>query len=120
VARHAAQYIPDYKGDFEMTYEYTKAKPITLRDAGRDEKWLQEVIARDPAILGLGDVVMIQRERPQPTGGRIDMVVADPEEGLRYEVEIMLGTVDESHIIRAIVGKVPGKGTGHPKRLKAL
>ena len=47
-------------------------------------------------------MVVIQRERPQPTGGRIDFVLADPEENLRYEVEIMLGSVDESHIIRTI------------------
>jgi hypothetical protein len=85
-----------------VNYEYVKAKPITLREADRDEKWLQEVISKDPAILGLGDVVIIQRERPQPTGGRIDLVLADPEENLRYEVEIMLGRVDESHIIRTI------------------
>lgn len=85
-----------------MTYEYVKAKPITLRDAGRDEKWLQELISKDPAILGFGDVLVIQRERAQPTGGRIDLVLSDPEEDLRYEVEIMLGTVDESHIIRTI------------------
>jgi hypothetical protein len=85
-----------------MAYEYVKAKPILLRDAGKDEKWLQEVITKDPAILGFGDVVVIQRERSQPAGGRIDLVLADPEEGLRYEVEIMLGTVDESHIIRTI------------------
>lgn len=85
-----------------MNYEYIKAQPISLRDAGRDEKWLQEVISKDAAILGFGDVVVIQRERPQPTGGRIDLVLADPDENLRYEVEIMLGAVDESHIIRTI------------------
>lgn len=85
-----------------MTYEYAKAKPITLRDAGRDEKWLQELISKDPGVLGFGDVLVIQRERPQPTGGRIDLVLSDPEENVRYEVEIMLGAVDESHIIRTI------------------
>ena len=85
-----------------MTYEYMKVKSITLRDAGKDERWLQELISKDPAILGFGDVLVIQRERPQPTGGRIDLVLSDPEESLRYEVEIMLGAVDESHIIRTI------------------
>lgn len=87
-----------------MSFEYAKAKPIRLRDAGKDERWLQELIAKDPAVLGFGDVILIQRERPQPTGGRIDLVLADAdtEEKLRYEVEIMLGTVDESHIIRTI------------------
>jgi len=85
-----------------MTYEYVKAKPIALREAGKDEYWLQELISKDPGVLGLGDVAVIQRERPQPTGGRIDLILSDAEEDLRYEVEIMLGTVDESHIIRTI------------------
>jgi hypothetical protein len=87
-----------------MSYEYAKAKPIRLRDAGKDERWLQDQIAKDPSILGFGDVLLMHRERPQPTGGRIDLILADAdaEEKLRYEVEIMLGPVDESHIIRTI------------------
>jgi len=85
-----------------MNYEYSKSKPIRLRDAGKDEKWLQELLSKDPSILGFGDVIVVQRERTQPTGGRIDLLLADPEENLRYEVELMLGEIDESHIIRAI------------------
>ncbi len=85
-----------------MNYEYMKVKSINLRETGKDEKWLQDIITKDPAILGFGDVLVIQRERQQPTGGRIDLILSDPEENLRYEVEIMLGKVDESHIIRAI------------------
>lgn len=87
-----------------MSLEYAKAQPVRLREAGKDEKWLQELIARDPSVLGFGEVVVIQRERSQPTGGRIDLVLADadPDQRLHYEVEIMLGAVDESHIIRTI------------------
>jgi hypothetical protein len=85
-----------------MPYEYVKTKPITLRDAGKDEKWLQDLIIKDPGVLGFGDVLVIHRERQQPSGGRIDLILSDPEESLRYEVEIMLGSVDESHIIRTI------------------
>ena len=87
-----------------MSYEHTKTKMVKLREVGKDEKWLQELIAKDPAILGLGDVDLIAREKKQPTGGRIDLILADrnAEEPLRYEVEIMLGSVDESHIIRTI------------------
>ena len=70
-----------------------------MRDAGKDEKWLQDSICKDPGILGFGDVLVIQRERPQPTGGRIDLIL---EENLRYEVEIILGTVDENRIIRTV------------------
>lgn len=85
-----------------MSYTYERAVPSSLRDAGKDEKWLQKTISDDPTILGLGDVDVIQRERPQPTGGRIDLLLADREENIRYEVEIMLGAVDESHIVRSI------------------
>jgi hypothetical protein len=87
-----------------MNYEYTKTKTIRLRDAGKDEKWLQDLIASDPAILELGDVELVTREKRQPAGGRIDIILADrsSDEPIRYEVEIMLGGVDESHIIRTI------------------
>lgn len=85
-----------------MEYEYTKTTPIKLRDAGLDEKWLQDKISEDPSILGLGDLVIIQKERKQPTGGRIDFLMYEPEESTRYEIEVMLGILDESHIIRTI------------------
>jgi len=83
--------------------EYKKAEPVKLRDVGKDEKWLQDRIDEDPSILGLGELAIYRREKKQPTGGRIDFVLSDPEdESLRYEVEIMLGTLNESHIIRTI------------------
>lgn len=85
-----------------MTPSFVKAEPKTLRDLDLDEKWLQERIIEDPSIVGLGDVTIIERERIQPTGGRLDFLMSDPEEGIRYEVEVMLGRLDESHIIRTI------------------
>jgi len=82
---------------------YLKSEPRKLRELGLDERWLQDRIADDPSILGLGDLSIITREKVQPSGGRIDLVLYDPEEeGVRYEVEIMLGRLDESHIIRTI------------------
>ena len=83
-----------------MSYEYTKATPIRLRDAGKDEKWLQELLTKDPTILNLGELVVLQRERAQSSGGRIDL--ADQEANIHYEVEVMLGETDASHIIRTI------------------
>ncbi len=73
-----------------------------MRDAGKDEKWLQERIHEDPSILGLGDLSVIRRERELASGGRLDFLMYDPEDSIRYEVEVMLGTLDESHIIRII------------------
>lgn len=84
-------------------HEYAKLQPVLLRDHPHfNEFWLQDRIADDPAILGLGEVEVRDRERPQPRAGRLDLLLRDLENGKRYEVEIMLGTVDESHIIRAI------------------
>ncbi len=53
-------------------------------------------------ILGLGDVVLKDKERIQPRAGRLDLLLQDAESSKRYEVEIQLGSADESHIIRTI------------------
>jgi hypothetical protein len=79
-----------------------KAVPERLRLLGFDERWLQDQINADPSILGLGDLQVIKKEKLQPTGGRIDFVMYDSKNDVRYEVEVMLGAVDESHIIRTI------------------
>src|SRR6266446_4534908 len=85
-----------------MPLNYHKAKVISLAEAGLDERWLQERILEDPSLLGLGDVSVGQRERKQAPGGRIDFLMSDPETNTMYEVEVMLGRVDETHIIRSI------------------
>lgn len=85
-----------------MSLELKKANSVFLRSMGLDERWLQDRITEDPALLGLGDLDVIRRERSQPSGGRIDFLMYDPEDDTRYEIEIMLGTLDETHIIRTI------------------
>ncbi len=77
-------------------------KPIRIRDIGHDEYWLQDRIYENPAILGLGELETVSRERKQSSGGRLDVLLKDPEDNSMYEVEVMLGHTDESHIIRAI------------------
>jgi len=67
-----------------------------------DEKWVQARIADDASILGLGDVVLKDKERPQPKAGRLDLLLQEAEANRRYEVEVQLGPTDESHIIRTI------------------
>ncbi|MFH0854534.1 MAG: hypothetical protein V1891_03510 [bacterium] len=66
------------------------------------EKWVQEIIANDPSILGLGYLILKDKERIHPKAGRLDLLLQDPDSERRYEVEIQLGKVDESHIIRTI------------------
>ncbi len=67
-----------------------------------DEKWVQERIGEDPTILGLGDLILKDKERIQPRAGRLDLLLQDAESNHRYEVEVQLGATDESHIIRTI------------------
>ncbi len=55
-----------------------------------DEKWVQARIAEDPSILGLGSLVLRDRERSQPGAGRLDLLLQDPETLRRYEVELQL------------------------------
>jgi hypothetical protein len=52
--------------------------------------------------LGLGELHVVQREKAQPSGGRIDFIMSDLDNETRYEVELMLGPVNESHIVRTI------------------
>lgn len=79
----------------------TSAHPISLKSHPEvNEAVIQEFIFNNPSILGLGDLSPIRREKTQPSGGRLDILLGDDD--TRYEVEIMLGATDPSHIIRTI------------------
>ncbi|MDD2465225.1 MAG: hypothetical protein PHI97_14605 [Desulfobulbus sp.] len=83
--------------------EYTKFETISIRNHPElNELWVQDRIAEDPTILGLGDIVLKDRERIQPRAGRLDLLLQDAEASRRFEVEIQLGGTDESHIIRTV------------------
>lgn len=82
---------------------YIKLERVLLQNhPDLDERWVQARIAEDPAILGLGDLILKDKERIQPRAGRLDLLLQDPEADRRYEVEVQLGSTDESHIIRTI------------------
>lgn len=80
-----------------------KSEKILLKNHPEiNEKSIQEFIFTDPSVLGLGNLIPIQREKRQPMGGILDILLSD-EDGLeRYEVEIQLGSTDPSHIIRTL------------------
>src|SRR5690349_7561870 len=86
-----------------MGLTYVNPEVILLKShAEFNERWLQDRIADDPARLGLGDLILKDRERIHPKAGRLDLLLQDAETNRRYEVEIQLGATDESHIIRTI------------------
>jgi hypothetical protein len=85
------------------TYKYVKHQRLLLKIHPQfNEKWVQDRIAEDPLILGVGERILKDQERNQPGAGRLDLLFQDPDSNLRYETEIQLGKTDESHIFRTI------------------
>lgn len=83
--------------------QYAKAEVISLKDHPLfNENWVKERILADRSILGLGDLAVRAVEKAQPKAGRLDLLLHDDDQGIRYEVELMLGEVDPSHIIRTL------------------
>ena len=82
---------------------YVKPEIVSLQNHPEiNEKWVQEKLAEDPSLLGLGDLDLKDIERRQKSNGRLDLLFHDSISNRRYEVEIQLGKSDESHIIRTI------------------
>jgi hypothetical protein len=85
-----------------MTNAIPIGKNQSIRACGYDEFWLQDQIVDNPGCLQLGELEVISRERQQASGGRLDLLLKDPEDDSMYEVEVMLGETDETHIIRTL------------------
>ena len=83
--------------------KHVKLKTVSLKNNPKlTERWLQDVVVNDPSILGLGDVLVKDKERIHPRAGRLDLLLQDADGHGRYEVEIQLGATDESHLVRTI------------------
>jgi hypothetical protein len=68
--------------------KFVKPEKIWLADHPElREKWVQERIADDPSILGIGDLVLKDKERSHPRAGRLDLLLQDSESTHRYEVD---------------------------------
>ena len=85
-----------------MSKIFTPNKVSLSKCTEINEAMIQDMIAEDPSIIGLGDLILRDKERHQPKAGRLDLLLQDPDNNRRYEVEIQLGKCDESHIIRTI------------------
>ena len=76
----------------------------TLRQIGKDERWLQEWIIEDPKRLGIGNVTIKAKELRHYVGkgGRLDILAYNATIDTYYEVEIMLGECDPDHGFRVL------------------
>jgi len=83
--------------------KYIKPERVFIKSSAElNEQWVQDRIAEDPSLLGLGDLILKDKERIHANAGRLDLLLQNPDSTQRYEVEIQLGKTDESHIIRTI------------------
>jgi len=65
-------------------FEYVKPDIVDMKDHPEiNEFWVQERIAEDPSILGLGDLILKDKERIQPRAGRLDILLQDPDVNIR-------------------------------------
>ena len=68
---------------------YVRAESFSLaRHPTFNEKWVQDQIRNDTALLGLGKLDVRDVERMQPKAGRLDLLLQDPESDRRYTVRI--------------------------------
>lgn len=84
--------------------EFTRLERFSLgRSNGVDEDAVQNFIESDLSVLGLGVTTrVIGKQRRHQGAGILDLLLESEDKRTRYVVELMLGDLDESHIIRAI------------------
>lgn len=86
-----------------MSLTYTKGNRLWLKGHPEfSEAWLRDLIAADPPVLGLGPLELRASERTQPHAGRLDLLLQNSKSAKRYVVELTLGRVDESHVVRCM------------------
>ena len=58
--------------------KHVQLKTIQLKNHPElTERWLQDIIADNPWILGMGDVILKDKERIHQGAGRLDLLLQD-------------------------------------------
>lgn len=84
--------------------QFRKAEVLDLKNDRRfNESWLEQLVCDDPEILGLGKIKVLSQQKRQKDGiGRLDLLLESQDKGTVFVVELMLGPIDGSHIVRTI------------------
>lgn len=83
--------------------KFVAAEVVSLRDDPKfDERWLEQQIRERANVLGLGEIEILHSQLTQKEAGRLDLLAEDKENQYRYAIELMLGRLDKSHIVRTL------------------
>jgi len=84
--------------------EFVLAKRFSLaKHPEYDEKWVECLLKENPSILGISSgVQFVSSQIRNSNGGKLDVLLKDDDEERVYSVELMLGQLDETHIIRCL------------------
>jgi hypothetical protein len=85
--------------------ELTPAQEVSLKShKGYSEGWLERQIIKNPSILKLveGKLEVVRSQLRQGKERRLDLFLKALDEDTYYSVELMLGELDESHLVRTI------------------
>lgn len=78
-------------------------KEISVKDhASLREKNIQDIIAKKPSVLGIGNLTLVGKEVIQKDGGKPDLLFRTDDSKKIYEVEIQLGKLDGLHLIKTV------------------
>jgi hypothetical protein len=82
--------------------KFVLGKRISLKNNPEyNETWVEGLIKQHPSLLGLSDKVeYLSSQITNSNGGRLDLILKDDE--TIYSVELMLGALDETHIVRCL------------------
>jgi hypothetical protein len=73
------------------------------KEFGLKEKDIENVIFLDPSILNLPTKVrVVAQQRRHSRAGILDLLLQSEDQETRYVVELQLGVLDETHIVRTI------------------
>jgi len=84
--------------------KFVESRRISLNEAGKDENWLHQWIAEDPARLGIGvfDIENQEVRQVKNSGGRLDILGYNKGSKTYFEIEVMLGECDSDHGFRTL------------------
>jgi hypothetical protein len=80
--------------------EVKLGKKVFMRDVGKDESWLLDILQEHPDLIGLGGCLKSEKRDSFPN--RCHIALTDLVGDVRYDVVLMRGEIDSARIVTAL------------------